>query len=340
MPVNQNHLHQGKPLKEWVPLLAFAVLFLWWWYFYQSSSFINDYGTDKPEWLYLLDGLITLPILCWFCFDNKKKALITAASLFCLVVFSGSYIIPKNEQQIWPWLAQLRWLFLALVVALEISAVMTVVLAIKAAIDKQQDPDQASARALGKYLPNGPLAEIFLFESRVWLFFLLGRRITPEQYQGSQHFSYHNKDGAGSNALGWIFVILFEAPLVHMLLHFVWSAQAANVVSGLTLLSLVFFIADYQAMRRRPISIDKHTIFIRVGLRAAFILPMDNIKQIIHQPGLEYRKARDHRHYGYDGQPNIHIELHSPIGTVRTLSLSLDNPQGFVHSVLQPTSQA
>ncbi|BFM09290.1 hypothetical protein [Halioxenophilus aromaticivorans] len=50
--------------------------------------------------MYLLDGIITLPLLCWLCIADKKKALLTAASLFCLVIITGSFIIPDENQTV------------------------------------------------------------------------------------------------------------------------------------------------------------------------------------------------------------------------------------------------
>ncbi|BFM09291.1 hypothetical protein R50071_44950 [Halioxenophilus aromaticivorans] len=245
----------------------------------------------------------------------------------------------------------MRWGFIALFAAREISAILTVATAIKAAIDQHQDPDEACEQRIKAVVPDNKLANLLLFESRVWMFFLLGRRISPNQYRGIHHFSYHHKDGAASNAFGWIMVILFEAPLLHLLLHFIWSATAANVVTGLTLLSLVFFVADYQAMRKRPISLTKNTLIVRYGLRAAFTVPLADIESIEplplqskssqNKPSAQYGRNQNLKadlNYSYHGSPNLLITLHRPIGKVSSITLGMDRPGSLISQINQAES--
>ena len=89
--------------KKNVPLLYLAVICVFWTYFYLSASFINTYGAEKPEWLLLIDGLLVLPILCFFCLKDKKEATIKALIYSCLIIFLGSFIIPENSKFLWSY---------------------------------------------------------------------------------------------------------------------------------------------------------------------------------------------------------------------------------------------
>ena len=95
---------------------------------------------------------------------------------------------------------------------------------------------------------------------------LFSKKIRQQNFTGDSHFSCHKKDGAQSNQLGFILIILFELPIMHLLLHFLWSPIAANLTTGLTLLGLVFFIAEYKAIAIRPISIVPDSIIVRYGI--------------------------------------------------------------------------
>ncbi|WP_462173000.1 hypothetical protein [Pseudoalteromonas xiamenensis] len=102
-------------------------------------------------------------------------------------------------------------------------------------------------------------------------------RIKPEYYNGEQHFTYHQKGGAKSNLLGFILLIAFEMPIMHLVLHFIWSPLAANIVTLLTIFSLVFFITEYRAFSKRPISLFCNKLFIRYGLYQPLVIPLDNV---------------------------------------------------------------
>ena len=94
--------------------------------YYQGSHPLNDFGKANFEWLYLLDALIVLPVLCLILIKNKKEAAFKALMLCSLAILVGSYIIPEQNKFLMNYLEQGRYGLLALIVILELSALITV----------------------------------------------------------------------------------------------------------------------------------------------------------------------------------------------------------------------
>jgi hypothetical protein len=320
--------------KEKFPLLFLLLISIWWAFYYQSNSVLNEFGAANFEWLYLIDGLLVLPVICFICIKNKKQAALKALVYCCLVILIGSFIIPDSNKFIWNYLESGRYLVLAVFIVFELIAMSTVYFAISSALNKDQDPDLAISEPIGV----GVLAKLLNFETRMWSFALFSQRIKQENYKGDHHFSYHQKDGAQSNLLGFIIIILFELPLAHLLLHFIWSPMAANIISGLTAFSLVFFIAEYRAVSRRPISIDENKILIRLGLFNVRNLKLANIKSI-ELNNLYIARCKNVKRYNLAGNPNLVLNLKIPEEGVERIFLGLDQAVLFkneLESIIKP----
>ncbi len=294
--------------KYHLPLLLLMAMSLQWVLYYSSSGAWNDYGRAKYEWLLLIDGLLFLPLVCFLCIKDKKQAALKAVVYASLMVLLGSYLIPEANKQLWLYLESGRFVVLALFVVFEITTMLTVVFAIKAALNQNIDPDDAIVQPIEKLLGHGRLAHLMAFEARAWVFALFPRRVDLERFQGDAHFLGHLKDGAQSNLLGFIVIILFEIPLMHLLLHFIWSPFTANVITALTVFSLVFFVAEYRAIAKRPVSIDNENkrLIIRYGLFAPLILSFDDIVNVYeHTEAVARRDA--YKRFNLFGAPNIKI---------------------------------
>lgn len=319
-------------VKEKLPLLFLLAISLSWGFYYQGEHWFNNYGAANFEWLFLLDALLVLPLLCFVCIKDKKQAAVKAAILCGLAVLVGSYIIPAQSKLIWNYLESGRYLLLALILMFELVAVLTVYLAISTALRQKSEPELAISRPIHRLLGKGVTAGLLEFETRIWTYALFAKHISPAQFHGEQHFSYHLKDDAKTNALGFILLIALEIPLVHLLLHFAWSPLAANIVSGLTLLSLIFFIAEYRAMARRPLSVDKKNLYIRFGIYNTRVVALDNIAGIALHHGYIAR-ASDNKRYNFAGHPNVAIELRQSDNTIKHLYLGVDQPQAFIDCI-------
>lgn len=325
-------------IKSKIPFLFLVAISIWWGFYYQSNSSLNDYGAANFEWLYLIDGLIVLPILCFFCIKDKKEALLKSLVLISLAIWLGSFIIPEQSKLIWQYLETGRYFLVAVLLLLEVVAIMTVYLAIKSALNKQDDPDIAIEKPIKQFLGDSIVAKLLNFETRMWTYALFAKRIKTEQFNGQQHFSYHLKDGAQSNLQGFVIIIAFEMPFVHLLLHFLWSPLAANIITLLTVFSLIFFIAEYRALSRRPISLVGDALVIRYGIYQPMTIPLSNIESISRwsEP---VKRSKTIKQYNYFGVPNVAIDLVKPDGNVKTIYLGIDSAHTLIQAVQEAKTQ-
>ena len=319
-------------IKSKIPLAFLTLLSIWWGYYYTSSNALNEYGNAKHEWLFMLDALLVLPILCFLCESDKQKALLKAAILCCTSVYIGSFSIPEQNKVIFHFLESGRYFVLAIILVLELSALVTVCLAVRASLAKKEDPDLAVANPIEKVFGSSLFSSILSLEGRVWSFALFASQIQSSAYRGNQHFYYDKKDGAHSNLLGFILLIVIEIPLVHLLLHFLWSSTAANIATGLTLFGLVFFFAEYKAVGKRPVSIHGNNLIIRYGVYAPFTIPLSNVSVICPNNAFVKRSSNVKR-FNYSGVPNVAIKLCSPINGKTDVYLGVNSPDNFINSV-------
>ena len=311
--------------KKNIPFIFLTVICAFWAFFYQSSNVLNEYGVEKPEWLLLIDGLIVLPVLCFFCVKDKKEAAIKAVAYSCLIIFLGSFIIPESSKVVWHYLESLRYLAIAAFIVLEFTTIFTVFFTIKASLTKEEDPDIAISKPIENIIGKGAISAFLSFEARVWTYALFSKKIRKQYFTGDIHFNCHKKDGTQSNQLGFILIILFELPVMHMLLHFLWSPYAANVTTVLTLLGLTFFIAEYKAIGIRPISIEPEGIIVRYGLWNPLKIPLSKIKHV--QPNSKFiRRSSNVNRFNLSGNPNIEIKLNSG----KFIYLGVDSPNEFL----------
>jgi FtsH-binding integral membrane protein len=311
-----------------IPFIFLVLASCFWAYFYQSSIWLNEYGSYKPEWLLIIDGLLVLPILCLVCIENKKEAINKAIVYGCLIVLLGSLIIPESSKLYWNYLESLRYLALAAFLLLEVVTIFTVIFAIKASLDKSQDPDLSISEPIESIVGKSAISQLLCFEARVWTYLLFSSRISKNNFEGNSHYYGYKKDGTKSNLMGFIMLIAFELPIMHLILHFVWSPIAANIISALTLIGLVFFISEYKAISIRPISITGESLTIRYGLWNPVKIRHSEIKSVI----LNYifvRRASDVKRFNLSGVPNIKIELLSG----NKIYLGLDSPRDFIEDL-------
>ncbi|MCL2914218.1 PH domain-containing protein [Shewanella corallii] len=320
--------------KQSIPLLLACLLALWWGFYYQSSGWYNDYGKEKSELFLLLDGLLVLPLVCFACIADKRQALVKSLAYGCLMILLGSLVIPESEKLVWRWLESLRYLLLGAFVLFELAMIVSVVWIIRMGLRAGQQLEDAIEQGVDKYFPKvgaerSILADLMLFDLRLWSYFLMPARYLERGYSGNL-FSYHKLDGNQANQMGFILLILFELPLTHLLLHFVWSPLAANVVTGLTLLGLVFFIAEYRASSRRFVTLDDRGITVRYGLMGPRFIPWFDIEAVELNQGRVRRQPGVLR-YRLFASPNIRIKL-DPVAAYHyhSIYLGLDNPAEFI----------
>lgn len=316
--------------KHHLPLLLLLTLVITSSFYYLSNGGWNDFGQTKPEWMLLIDGLLFLPLVCFYCINDKKQAAFKAIIYASMMVLLGSYLIPEANKHLWHYLESGRFVIITLFVIFELVTILTVFFAIKATLNKTIDPDLAISRPIESFIGQGKLANLMAFEARTWVYTIFHHRIDVLHFEGQHHFYGHLKDGTQSNLSGFIFIILFEIPLVHLLLHFIWSPTAALVFTALTAFSLLFLIAEYRAISLRPISIDtlNQQLIIRYGLFAPLTIPFADIESVSTHQG-QVSRAKNIKRYNLFGTPNMVINTNKGM----KIYLGLNHAEPFVESL-------
>lgn len=288
----------------------------------------NDYGQANDEWLLLVDGLIVLPLICFFCIENKKEALIKSIAYIAIIILVGSFAIPAQEKLLWTYLEKLRYLVLVGFVLFEFVTIYSVFTSIKLSLSLSKDPDEAISNAIASKFGSGIIGSIMTFEATMWTYFLKAQRINRDAFSGIEHFSVDQKDGTKSNLLGFILLMMFELPIMHLVLHFVCSPFAANVVSMLTIAGIIFFVAEYRAISIRPVSVAKNRLIIRYGIYPVNAVEFSDIESVELYKEFVRRQPNIKR-YNLAGVPNVKITLLNQ----HEIYLGLDKPAKFVSSL-------
>jgi hypothetical protein len=314
--------------KNNIPLFFLIFNSTFWYFYYTSNHWVNGYGTEKFEWFLMIDVFISTPLICfYFLGKNRKQALIKSLAYMGILTLLGSYIIPTEEKHLWIYLENLRFVGIIAVVIFELFIITTVVFAIKSAFKHNKDLDFAISEPLEKRMGKSIFTQLMQFDIRLWSFVLFPSKINSDNYVGDQQFYGNLKDGTQSFLQGFVFIILFEIPLLHLLLHFIWSPLAANVITGLTAFSLAYFIAEYRAIAKRPISLDKDYLIIRYGLSNPLKIKLTDIKNVTLNKQTIYRSPTSKR-YNLVGIPNIEIIVEN--NSFDKIYLGLNNPSGFI----------
>lgn len=282
----------------------------------------------QPEWPLLLDLLVTFPVAyLLICRPGWRDWLKKSAALLLLGLAFGSLAIPDQAKVLWHDLDRLRLLLPALAVVAEAGLVAWMVLGIRRMLRTDVNTDRVLARAIQRRFGLGTSSRLMEFEARVWFYGLIMRRAPV--FEG-EHFYTAKAGGNASNQLAWLFVIVFEIPLVHMLLHFVWSPGAAWVATALTIWGLVYLLADYRATLVRPVSLEAGALHVRCGaLSSDAVIPYADIVTAARVAHAQ-RRLPGKRYFRHLGDMNVEITLREG----SALPTLLGGPKASTHAVL------
>lgn len=255
------------------------------------------HGMGVQEWPVAFDLLVLLPVVyLWVNRSRGKQAWAGAVTILGVGILAGSWILPEHSQRLWPWLVGLRWLMLAVLLAVQAALVVTLLRAVLGAgraTNLELHLDQAIARRLGE---RNPMLNLFRMEARLWLYALLRNPVrTP--FPGEHHFRGDRQNGNASSQQAFLILVGAEIPLMHVLVH-VFSPIAALVVTALSLYGFVFLLAEYRATLHRPMTLDGHTLHLRYGLVHDLSIPCEWIARLEPAAGTARRATGRVRAYG------------------------------------------
>lgn len=293
---------------------------------------------DLPDWTLLVDFSLSLPLLHYFLFrPTLKQWLLRWIKLTGLGILLGSFIIPESSRIIWPWLEMIRGALMGLMIPLELALLAFIAYSVWKLMTLGDDIDNALQAGIENKLGKSLYTQLTAWEARIWLYALFKPK--HPRYSGERHFSYARQHGNASNQLGFILAILFEMPVAHLLLHFMWSPTAAWVASVLSVWGLIYLVAEYRATLVRPVSIDNDKLTIRCGvLSTDAAIPWRHIRSIEkamqpvrRQPGVRRYKQMGEFSIAIHLQPGVKLpDMLGREKPVSTIYLGLDEPERFI----------
>jgi hypothetical protein len=166
------------------------------------------------------------------------------------------------------------------------------------------------------------------------LFWLGGKEVLP----GQQSFTTHRESGYVAVWAVLLFVLLIETVGLHFLL-LRWSPVAAFVATGLSIYSLVFFVADLASMVKRPIVFHHDQLLFRIGIRWNATIVRHDIRRLTLIRDFDKAKEKETLLCAPANIPNLLLELHEPVTVTgffgirrqhARIAFHADDPSGLI----------
>jgi hypothetical protein len=291
-----------------------------------SAAFAAN--ADILAWAFTFDLALSVPLLWWwFAVRTGRAASVTMIPIFLLGVAAAARIIPPAQHA---FVDQLRSIAAPLDL-LAIALVLRRVAKLRGLTGEGDVLDRIDRACAGIFGP-GRAARIVAFEIATFYYAFFGwRRDAPPG------FTVHRRNGWGLVVTVLIFLIGVESVAAHLVVQ-LWSVKAAWILTTLDLYGILWFLGDYQALRLRPIQIERDALMVNYGLRWRMTIPFSSIEAI--EPA---RAERDWKRKGVLkvamlDEPRLLVRLRVPqtafglaglTRTIDTLAILADDDTAF-----------
>jgi hypothetical protein len=156
--------------------------------------------------------------------------------------------------------------------------------------------------------------------------------------------SFSHRQARSSPLIGTLAVlVILETAGLHLLL-FPYSVLLALAVSLLSLLALIWLIADYIALGRLTTIITDESIVLRVGRRARATIPLKLLKTAISPSWRDLPDApnRSYLNVTKPAEPNVLLTFSEPVivnlpgglrRSISILAVLVDTPESFLAAI-------
>ncbi|MFJ7726097.1 hypothetical protein ACIQXV_08010 [Neobacillus sp. NPDC097160] len=303
----------------------------------------------------LFDFMITIPLLVYFFIIRKRFSLKYLLPVMIAGYGAAVLIIPQGYLSGYSFVKYILLAGEGAFFLIELYVVYKLMVKIPAIIKSfRTNVTEIEAptfqnrmeHAWGQHLEPSRMRNIFLSEMTMYYYSLFSWRKKP--LTGERNFSYHKKTGAIALYVMLIHALVLESIGFHFLLHS-WNPTIAIIALVLNGYTLVFFIAQIQAIRLCPITITDRHLYLQVGIMKQLIVPLAEIKSFHYYQGPEKLSKEEARHV-FDAtladfikeKPTFELEFHQPLEAkflygvkkkVIKAHLRLDEPQQFYNAV-------
>ena len=332
--------------KQCLPILGFGLALT---LIYLAAVFVAVQVPhfEQPDLLaaaLTLDLTVFVPSLYYGLLVRRKGwPAITVVPVFLLSLLAASFVVPADHQGL---LTVLKYLVAPAELLLLGYLGLTVVRTTRRFRDHTASNDilERLRQSLYDVLKVRLAAEMIASEIGLFYYALFSWRARAAAAVKHQAFSYHKKSGYGSVVAGILVAMLIEVIALHALL-WMWNPALAWVMTALGLYGFIWLLGDWRAVYLRPVSVEKDTLVVRIGLRWTVRLPFAAIASV--RP--VERQAPSRKTPGYLeavllGKPQYLIMLNTDIvaqglygmrKTITALGLAVDDTEAFEAALKQ-----
>ncbi|MCJ8011493.1 beta-carotene 15,15'-monooxygenase [Paenibacillus sp. KQZ6P-2] len=254
----------------------------------------------------LIDLVIMLPLYSML--FSKKFSLKTAMILSATGCILARLLIPK--QLLEPF-AAITWAGIAVEAAFiifELMLIATLVRVIPKIVGKVKKSALplvfAFPYAIDEYIKKNPIVQVICSEAMMFYYAFFSWKKTPPTgitlYKRSSYIAFQ---------VMMIHAIVIETLGIHLWLHHK-SMVISIILLVLNLYSVIFFLADMQAVRLNPVHIHQGSMFLSIGLQKRIEIQFDNIECIKEDPAiLESKLSKDTLEFVARDFEKVHPDL-------------------------------
>ncbi|BAU52325.1 hypothetical protein [Mucilaginibacter gotjawali] len=242
--------------------------------------FVPAQAKDKIADGLMADFLVTFPAAYYFIIVRRLKtrprSMVLVISLCCL---AGYVLLPQHQRD---YILQVRKLT-SVIELLFIIYCITKFNKIRAAYKSEEllfaDPIYNLRTAMAAVLGDSVPVKVLASEMAMLRYGLLCWKKEKSCINNSITFSTHKESGYIAIWCIILVAVTVEMIAVHLALQ-KWSHVAANILTLLTLYSIIFLIADLSAILKRKVLVNGDKLILRTGLRWRATTNTGNISTI------------------------------------------------------------
>ncbi|MGB3585707.1 MAG: hypothetical protein WBA23_04155 [Tunicatimonas sp.] len=263
LTLNQSLLTFGIPLSLF-GILAFLI------------KFFPLAGDDVLSLAVSVDLLLTIPLVYLLLIRQTAIPKTTTVPVMIIGLLLGSYFLPKGSQT---YLELFKTWGLPVI---ELSVLTFVVLKVRSAIGQYKrlkgiNPDIFSMlKSTCREILPPRLVMLFATEVAVIYYGFINWGTSSPQ---KNEFTYHKESGSPALLGAFIFIIIIETFVFHLLLA-QWSVVAAWVLSALSIYTAFQVFGFARSLAKRPILIDEDSLVLRYGILNEATIPFPDIDRI------------------------------------------------------------
>lgn len=286
------------------------------------------------------DLAFSVPLLHFLLSKRHNNLKYTTALFFTAGILIAGIIIPKNDQFL------LHGIKLWMVPIIEICGTLFFVVKIKNALASYAESEAikndfyTAFKGIATELLPHRLASIIAAEISAFYYGFFNWKKTVLD---DNTYSYHKKGGVPALIGVFIFMILLEAAIFHLLLA-KWSTKTAWVLSGVSVYAAIQAFGITRSIIKRPIRIIEDQLLIPYGILAETTLNLKNILSVQIAPKSipTDENSKCLSPFKKIDEPNIVIYLNKPYHiegiygskkTFETLFINVDESESFIAQV-------